>query len=140
MLWFLNEILEQHQGDWSATFKAYQKARKEDTDAIADLAIDNYFEMRDHVANPLFKEKRKLEMDLEKTFPDIYFSKYSMVTFDENIGYAKAMKIGRAQDKALLNLIADHEINTSKDLKSIFDQVQQETSEILEEDKIAGLK
>ena len=96
--------------------------------------------MRDHVANPLFKEKRKLEMDLEKTFPDTYFSKYSMVTFDENIGYAKAMKIGRAQDKALLNLIADHEINTSKDLKSIFNQVQQETSEILEEDKIAGLK
>ncbi|MBG6128571.1 kynurenine 3-monooxygenase [Aquimarina sp. EL_43] len=135
-----DEILEQHQGDWSATFKAYQKVRKEDTDAIADLAIDNYFEMRDHVANPLFKEKRKLEMDLEKTFPDTYFSKYSMVTFDENIGYAKAMKIGRAQDKALLNLIADHEIDTSKDLKSIFDQVQQETSEILEEDKIAGLK
>jgi kynurenine 3-monooxygenase len=135
-----DQILEQHQGDWSATFKAYQKARKVDTDAIADLAIDNYFEMRDHVANPLFKEKRKLEMDLEKTFPNTYFSKYSMVTFDQNIGYAKAMKIGRAQDKALLNLIADHEIDTSKDFKSIFDLVQQETSEILEEDKIAGLK
>lgn len=135
-----DEILEQHQGDWNATFKAYQKARKEDTDAIADLAIDNYFEMRDHVANPLFKEKRKLEMDLEKTFPDAYFSKYSMVTFDENIGYARAMKIGRAQDKALLNLISGSEINISKDLKKIFDQVQQETSEILEEDKITGLK
>lgn len=133
-------ILEQHQGDWDATFKAYEKARKEDTDAIADLAIDNYYEMRDHVANPLFKEKRKLEMDLEKTFPSSYFSKYSMVTFDENIGYAKAMKIGRAQDKALLNLIADSEIDTTKDLKNILDQIQKETSEILEEDEIAGLR
>ncbi len=133
-------ILEQHKGDWNATFKAYEKARKEDTDAIADLAIDNYYEMRDHVANPLFKEKRKLEIDLEKSFPTSYFSKYSMVTFDENIGYAKAMKIGRAQDKALLNLIADSEIDTTKDLKNILDQVQTETNEILDEDKIAGLR
>lgn len=133
-------ILEQHRGDWEATFKAYEKARKEDTDAIADLAVDNYYEMRDHVANPLFKEKRKLEIDLEKAFPTSYFSKYSMVTFDENIGYAKAMKIGRAQDKALLNLIADSEIDTTKDLKNILDQIQKETNEILEEDKIAGLR
>ena len=81
-----------------------------------------------------------LEMDLEKTFPTSYFSKYSMVTFNENIGYAKAMKIGRAQDKALLNLIADSEIDTTKDLKNILNQIQKETSEILEEDKIAGLR
>ncbi|MDY8138608.1 NAD(P)/FAD-dependent oxidoreductase [Aquimarina sp. 2201CG5-10] len=135
-----DEILEDHQGDWDATFKAYQKARKEDTDAIADLAVDNYYEMRDHVANPIFKEKRKLEMDFEKTFPNKYFSKYSLVTFNETIKYAEAMKIGRAQDKALLNLIADNEIDTSKDLKVLLKQVQKETKEILQEDKIAGLK
>ncbi|MCK8523931.1 FAD-dependent monooxygenase [Aquimarina sp. D1M17] len=135
-----DEVLEQHEGDWKATFKAYQEARKKDTDAIADLAIDNYYEMRDHVANPFFKEKRKLEMELEKAFPDTYFSKYSMVTFNEDINYAKAMKIGRAQDKALLNLIADKEIDTSRDIKTILDQVQKETNDILEEDKIAGLK
>ncbi len=135
-----DEVLEQHEGDWKATFKAYQEARKKDTDAIADLAIDNYYEMRDHVANPFFKEKRKLEMELEKAFPDTYFSKYSMVTFNEDINYAKAMKIGRAQDKALLNLIADKEIDISRDIKTILDQVQKETNDILEEDKIAGLK
>lgn len=140
-----DQILDQHEGDWDATFKAYEKARKEDTDAIADLAIDNYYEMRDHVANPIFKQKRKLEMDLEKTFPQEYFSKYSMVTFNENIGYAKAMKIGRAQDKALLNMIADNDIATSSkmsssDLKNALLKVQQETNEILEEDKVAGLK
>ncbi len=135
-----DEILDQHEGDWETTFKAYEKARKEDTDAIADLAIDNYYEMRDHVANPIFKEKRRLEMALEKAFPNEYFSKYSMVTFNENINYAKAMKIGRAQDKALLNLIADNEIDTTGDLKEILNLVQKETNEILEEDKIAGLK
>ena len=130
--------------NWESVFKAYQKARKKDTDAIADLAIDNFYEMRDHVANPLFKEKRKIEMDLEKTFPTQYSSKYSLVTFNENMGYNEAMNRGRAQDKALLNLIADDEVHThlnmSKDeLKVILEKVKVETEEILREDKIAGL-
>ena len=51
-----DEILNENLGDWNAIFKAYQKARKHDTDAIADLAIDNFYEMRDHVANPLLKK------------------------------------------------------------------------------------
>ncbi|WP_109299854.1 NAD(P)/FAD-dependent oxidoreductase [Aquimarina sp. AU474] len=135
-----DEILDQSEGDWGAIFKAYQKERRKDTDAIADLAIDNYYEMRDHVANPIFKEKRKLEMALEKAFPNEYFSKYSLVTFNENITYAEAMKIGRAQDKALLNMIADSEIDTSTDLEQILKLVQKETNNILQEDKIAGLK
>ena len=140
----LDEILNQDLKDWKSIFKTYQKIRKKDTDAIADLAIDNFHEMKDHVANPLFKEKRKIEMDLEKTFPKQYSSKYSLVTFNENIGYYEALKRGRAQDKALLNLIADETIHThldmtKKELEVILDKVIKETNEILEEDKIAGL-
>lgn len=138
-------ILDEVEGDWDAVFKAYQKTRKKDTDAIADLAIDNYYEMRDHVANPLFKQKRTLEMDLEKHFPKDYYSKYSLVTFNENIGYNEALKRGRAQDKALLNLIADEAVSTSEnmsldDLKIVLEKVQEETNDILEEDRVAGLK
>lgn len=130
--------------DWRTIFKTYQNKRKKDTDAIADLAIDNFYEMRDLVANPLFKEKRKIEMDLEKHFPDQYFSKYSLVTFNENIGYNEAMQRGRAQDKALLNLIADDEVQThlnmtKEELTIILKKVQEETEEIVKEDKIAGL-
>ncbi|KGL64228.1 FAD-dependent oxidoreductase [Polaribacter sp. Hel1_85] len=144
-----DEILCHFEGsreifDWQTVFKAYQKARKQDTDAIADLAIDNFHEMRDHVANPIFKEKRKLEMSLEKTFPTEYFSKYSMVTFNSTIGYHEALKKGRAQDKALLNLIADDKVHTDlnmakEELKIILDKVKIETEEILREDEIAGL-
>ncbi len=139
-----DEILNENLGDWNAVFKAYQKARKHDTDAIADLAIDNFYEMRDHVANPLFKEKRKIEMDLEKNFPSQYSSKYSLVTFNENIGYNEAMQRGRAQDKALLNLIADDKVHTNLEMKKdelavILKKVEQQTKEILKEDKIAGL-
>ncbi|MFL0061833.1 FAD-dependent oxidoreductase [Tenacibaculum maritimum] len=134
-----DSILEKYEGDWELIFKEYQKVRKEDTDAIADLAIDNFYEMRDHVANPLFKQKRKLEMDLEKAFPNAYFSKYSMVTFKEDIAYKEAMKKGRAQDKALLNMVANHDLEAITDLNEVLKKIQEETNEILIEDKIAGL-
>jgi len=126
-------ILNKHQGDWECVFKEFEKARKEDADAIGDLAEENYFEMRDHVTNPLFKEKRKVEMALEKNFPKEYFSKYSMVTFKEDIPYSVAMKKGRAQDTILLKMIANKEISTSGDmtkevLAMILKKVQEETN------------
>ena len=130
-------FLEQHQGDWETTFKSYEKSRKKDTDAIADLAIDNFFEMRDHVASAIFQEKRTLEMALEKNFPNEYSSKYSMVTFNENIGYWEAMIKGRAQDKAILNMIADGKIHPDEDLKEVLLKIKTETNNIIDDDRIA---
>jgi len=137
-----DKFLDDHNGNWEETFTAYEKSRKKDTDAIADLALDNFIEMRDHVANPIFQEKRKLETLLEMEFPNEYFSKYSMVTFNENMGYHEAMTRGRAQDKAILNMIAHHSINVNKDfskdeLKSILNLILKETESILEEDRLA---
>ena len=133
-------ILDQNLGDWETILKAYEKTRKKDTDAIADLAIDNFHEMKGHVNQTIFQEKRKLEMALEKEFPDDYSSKYSLVTFNENIGYRAAMLRGRAQDKAILNMLTDKKINVNGDLKDILRQVEQATEAILEDDRIAGLK
>jgi len=137
-----DEIIDQFEGNWETIFKEYEKIRKKDTDAIADLAIDNFFEMKEHVNNPIFREKRRLEMELEQNFPDEYFSKYSLVTFHEDIGYHEAMSKGRAQDKAILNLIADDSISTDlgfskEELKKILDKIKRETKEILDEDRIA---
>ncbi|WP_034043728.1 FAD-dependent oxidoreductase [Wocania ichthyoenteri] len=135
-----DKVLDKNLESWEATFDAYEKTRKKDTDAIADLAIDNFHEMKDHVANPMFQEKRKLEMALEKAFPDQYSSKYSLVTFNEDIGYREAMLKGRAQDKAILNLLTDGIITLDDDLKTTLKKVKQETEAILEDDRIAGLK
>ena len=96
-------------------------------------------EMKEHVSHDLFREKRDLEMALEKNFPNDYASKYSLVTFNENIGYREAMLKGRAQDKAILNMLVDHEIDLNGNLKQILDKVNAETQEILDEDNIAGL-
>ena len=93
--------------------------------------------MRDHVANPIFKEKRTIEMSLEKFFPSQYFSKYSLVTFNEHIGYHEAMTKGRAQDKVLLKMIKNSSFTlTSQTSEELFHQilhkVQEETNKLLE--------
>jgi kynurenine 3-monooxygenase len=78
-------------------------------------------------------------MDLEKEFPNDYSSKYSLVTFNEQIGYREAMLRGRAQDKAILNMLSDGVISTKDDIKEVLDKVKRETKSILEDDKVAGL-
>jgi kynurenine 3-monooxygenase len=65
--------------------------------------VENFYEMRDAVADPVFQKKRELETKLEQTFPD-YFSKYSMVTFREDLPYSVAKTKGNAQDKLLMEL------------------------------------
>jgi kynurenine 3-monooxygenase len=135
-----DQVLEANKdADWETIFTAYEKTRKKDTDAIADLAIDNFHEMKDHVGQAIFQEKRKIEMALEKEFPEDYSSKYSLVTFNENIGYREAMLKGRAQDKAILKMLADGVISASDDIKDILDKVKIETEAILDDHKVAGL-
>jgi kynurenine 3-monooxygenase len=132
-----DKVLDAYQGDWETIFKTYETSRKKDTDAIADLAIDNFHEMKGHVNHAIFREKRNLELALEKNFPNEYSSKYSLVTFNEDIGYREAMLRGRAQDKAILNMLADDELELKGDLKIILEKVKAATEAILEDDSIA---
>ena len=76
-------------------------------------------------------------MAFEKHFPDDYSSKYSLVTFNENIGYREAMLRGRAQDKAILNMLTDKEISLDNDLKTTLEKVKAATEEILDDDRVA---
>ena len=133
----LDQVLDENHPDWETIFKVYESNRKKDTDAIADLAIDNFYEMKGHVNHALFREKRTIEMALEKNFPKDYSSKYSLVTFNEEIGYQEAMLRGRAQDKAIRNLWEEKLISPQDDLISILEKITIETENILEEDRIA---
>ena len=92
--------------DWKAVFTEYGRLRKPNTDAIADMAEENFYEMRDATADPVFQRKRELETKLEQTYPD-YFSKYSMVTFREDLPYATAREKGNAQDALLMKICAE---------------------------------
>ncbi|HEX8289263.1 MAG TPA: NAD(P)/FAD-dependent oxidoreductase [Pyrinomonadaceae bacterium] len=119
----LNELIETHGTDWKKVFDEYAKLRKENTDAIADLAEENFYEMRDAVADPVFQRKRELETRLEQTFPD-YFSKYSMVTFREDLPYSAAKRRGNAQDKLLMEICAEINSVGEIDLNEVMEKVK----------------
>ncbi len=131
-VWVLDQVWEEYGGDWSQILHVFQDRRKPDADAIADLAIDNFYEMRDYVDDPPFVRKRKLEMQLEQTFPE-YYSKYSLVTFNEDLTYAEAMRRGRAQDKVLLDLCQSPPAE-AWDLRSVLQTVKERTEKILAQD------
>lgn len=101
----LDSLIEKHGTDWATVYEEYGELRKVNTDAIADMAEENFYEMRDRVADPVFQRKRELETKLEQTYPD-YFSKYSMVTFREDLPYSVAKEKGNAQDRLLMEICA----------------------------------
>jgi kynurenine 3-monooxygenase len=100
---YLNGCIDKHGDNWKKVFDEYQKLRKPNSDAIADLAQENFIEMRDLVATPRFQLKKKIEAELHKKFPDKFVPKYSMVTF-HRIPYSVALMKGRVQDKILTEL------------------------------------
>jgi kynurenine 3-monooxygenase len=133
-----DEILDKHQGDWKTVLSEYEKTRRKDTDAIANLALDNFHEMKEHTASPLFQEKRKLEMTFEGEFPTAYSSKYSLVTFNEDISYHQAMTRGRAQDKTILKLLSEGLLPDSMQTQEKLKLVQQQTNALLQESEAVG--
>ena len=72
-----DEVLEQKEGDWNQIFYDFQESRHQNTNAIADLAIDNFYEMQDKVDDPPFIKKRMLEMQLEDQYDDYYSKIFS---------------------------------------------------------------
>jgi kynurenine 3-monooxygenase len=94
------ELLDRLGPDWPVIFEEFEAARKANTDAIADLANDNFVEMRDKVADPRFLLRKKVELLLEAKFPGLFVPKYAMVTF-HRVPYAVAAKRGEAQERIL---------------------------------------
>ncbi|MEO7539816.1 MAG: NAD(P)/FAD-dependent oxidoreductase [Pyrinomonadaceae bacterium] len=120
----LDQIIDKNGTDWETVYEEYGRLRKVNTDAIADMAEENFYEMRDAVADPVFVRKRELETRLEQTYPD-YFSKYSMVTFREDLPYSVAKQKGNAQDRFLMNVCAEHEDVRTIDLDWLHRQLSE---------------
>jgi kynurenine 3-monooxygenase len=97
------ELLDRLGPDWPTLFAAFESARKENTDAIADLALENFVEMRDKVADPHFLFRKKAELALQARYPERFVPKYSMVTF-HRMPYSLALSRGKIQDRVLSEL------------------------------------
>ncbi len=96
----LAECLDESPEDLSTAFREYHSRRKENADALADLALENFVEMRDHVSSPIFLLKKKLGKWLHRCFPLWFVPLYTMVTFT-NIPYARARERSRKQNLAV---------------------------------------
>lgn len=118
----LNQLIDVYYKDWETIFQVFQQERKKDADAIADLALENFYEMRDKVNDAEFQRMRKLEYILENTYPD-YHSKYSMVTFHPEIPYSVARDKGNKQNAYLLKLCTENEDITQLNQQSIYEEI-----------------
>lgn len=99
----LLDLLNRHGADWARVFSEFEERRKVNTDAIADLAVENFGEMRDRVADPRFLFRKKVELALEARYPQLFVPKYAMVTF-HRIPYSTALRRGQVQDRMLTEL------------------------------------
>ncbi len=96
----LDEILDASDGNWEEALNTYQYSRKPNADAIANLALYNYIEMRDLSAQPEFQLRLKIEKKIAAHFPQKFNTLYSMVTFDQ-VPYAEAQKKATEQGTLL---------------------------------------
>jgi kynurenine 3-monooxygenase len=101
----LDECIEQHGPDWERIFEEFGKLRKENVDAIADMALTNYIEMRDRVTDPAFLLQAQAGLLLEQRYPDLFIPKYSMVSF-HRLPYAEALRRADIQESILQQLCA----------------------------------
>lgn len=106
----LMECLEHHNNNWSEALHSYQRLRKPAGDAIAELALDNFIEMRDKVADPHFLLRKKIEGWIHERYPTKFIPLYTMVVFSSDIPYNEALRIGREQDKLMAEIMAIPEV------------------------------
>ncbi len=110
----LGKLIDQHQNDWTKVFQEFQKIRKPNADAIADMAVENFVEMRDKVADPKFLLRKKIEQQISKRHPENYISKYSLVSFS-TVPYTEALSMGFKQDALFEKVLAIPQIESNWD-------------------------
>lgn len=112
----LDRCLENTDRSWAELFAEFERLRLENTNAIADMALENYIEMRSSVRDPKFHLKKQLEQILEQRHPERFIPRYSMVMF-HRIPYAIAQERGKIQEAILDELAADREDIEHVDLR-----------------------
>jgi len=99
----LGQCIDRHGDDWAKVFPELGRLRKPDADAIAEMAVENFIEMRDKVAQPRFQLEKKVEKLLQERFPGDYIPRYSLVTFSR-LPYRLAKEAGVVANRILAEL------------------------------------
>jgi len=102
----LSELMDKYGDDWESIFTEYEQQRKPNGDAVSELAMHNFAEIRDKVADPAFLERKKIEKELNRRFPNQFVPVYEMVSFT-HAPYDKAMRSVQEQDKLLQTIMQE---------------------------------
>jgi kynurenine 3-monooxygenase len=118
----MNRLMQKHNENWEAIFEEYSIERKPDGDALQDLSLDNYFVMRDFVADPDFLLRKKIEAKFSEMYPNKWLPLYSQVTFS-NIRYSVAYNQGKKQSEIMDNVMDIENIHENWDSAAVMDKI-----------------
>lgn len=114
-----DDLMNTFKNDWSKVLPEYSRLRKPDGDAIAHLAVENYIEMRDKVADPRFLLQKKIENRFSDKYPDKWTPLYAMVTYRTDLRYSEALSRGEAQEAIMKKVMAIPGIESKWDSEEI---------------------
>ncbi len=102
----LDQLMDAHGEDWKTIFHEFEASRKPDSDAIADLALSNFIEMRDKVGQKEFLLQKKIEAWFSTKYPQKWTPLYTMVTFSPDIRYSEALREGQRHEAIMKKVMA----------------------------------
>ena len=102
----LEQLMEVHGDNWNTILQEFQQSRKPDSDAIADMALNNFVEMRDKVSDKKFLLQKKIESAFSKKYPDQWIPAYAQVTFSPHIRYSQALQNSLKQEAIMKEVMA----------------------------------
>ena len=114
----LDELIDKHNENWTLILEEYQTLRIPDANAIADLAVNNFYEMRDRTGDPQFLLQKKIEARLHEKYPTKWIPAYSQVTFSPHIRYSDALKNGLHQEEIM------QQVMQTPNIENIWDSVE----------------
>jgi kynurenine 3-monooxygenase len=116
------EMLDEANGNWDGLLSAYSKTRVPDGNAIIDLSLMNYIEMRDLTTNPEFLLRKKIEAKFSNLHPEKWIPLYSQVTFS-HIRYNKVIENGKAQNAIMEQVMKMPNIEANWDSQEVMDKM-----------------
>jgi kynurenine 3-monooxygenase len=119
VLW---ELMQKHKEDWDKILNEYRETRKPDGDALQDLSLENYYVMRDYVADPTFLLQKKIEAKFSNLYPTKWLPLYSQVTFS-NIRYSVAYKQGQMQNEIMDQIMKMPDIEKNWDQADVMNKM-----------------
>ena len=136
-----NELVEANKQngniDWTTVFSSFNEVRIPDAEAIADLALKNFIEMRDSVADQSFLLRKKIEKHIQNKYPDVFTPAYALVTFRDDVRYSEALRRGKIQDELFGQLLQQKGVaekfendNLQKEIEALVDKYKALTEQM----------